>query len=424
VILRDPVHGLISFETPVEQIVVKLLDAREVQRLRRIRCLGAASLAFPGAEHSRFAHAVGSAFVMKRYLDRVRRYSSDIAACDRVDDDAARVALAAALLHDLGHGPFSHTFEAVVPTGVSHEEWTSRILLDPSTDVHRILAEIDPQMVVAVERLVHGHSAVPHLSRAVSGTFDVDRCDYLVRDSHMTGVRYGLLDLDWLLAALRLHLAPGAASASLAVDGEKGLTAVEGFFLARLYMYRQVYLHKAVRAAEAVLRALFRRLGEIGPPDDTPAALAAMLRRDEVEVSAYLELDDCGLEEALRRWSDASDPVLRDLAVRLRERRLFKTLRIRGDVPIEEARARLDAVMRARGVEPSWLGWIDRVEIDAYAEDEALLVVSGGRLVRLLDASPLLRGLSRETFVHYRAIFPPEVRADVRAALADVAERA
>jgi HD superfamily phosphohydrolase len=424
VLLRDPVHGLISFETPAEQIVVKLLDAREVQRLRRIRCLGAASLAFPGAEHSRFAHAIGSAYVMKRYLDRVRRYSSDIAARDRVDDDAARVALAAALLHDLGHGPYSHTFEAVVPTGASHEQWTSRILLDPGTDVHRILAEIDPKMVVEVERLVHGRSAIPHLSRAVSGTFDVDRCDYLVRDSHMTGVRYGLLDLDWLLAALRLHVAPGAASASLAVDGEKGLTAVEGFFLARLYMYRQVYLHKAVRAAEAVLRALFRRLGEIGPPEGTPPALAAMLRRADVDVGAYLELDDCGLEEALRRWCDAKDEVLRDLALRLRSRRLFKTLRIRGDVAVDEATARLDAVMRARNVSPSWLGWIDRVEIDAYAEDEALMVVSGGRLERLLDASPLLRGLSRETFVHYRAIFPPEVRADVRSAFADLAERA
>jgi HD superfamily phosphohydrolase len=101
VILRDPVHGLISFEGATEEIVVRLLDTAEVQRLRRIRCLGPASLAFPGAEHSRFAHAVGAAFVMKRYLESVRTLSDDIPAADRVDDDTARIALAAALLHDL-----------------------------------------------------------------------------------------------------------------------------------------------------------------------------------------------------------------------------------------------------------------------------------------------------------------------------------
>ena len=144
VILRDPVHGLISFEGEVGNVVARLMDTREVQRLRRIRALGHASLAFPGAEHSRFAHAVGSAHVMKRYLDRVRRLASDIPASDRIDDDMARVALAAALLHDIGHGPFSHTFEAVLPDARAHEEWTSSILLDPETEVHQSVARDRP----------------------------------------------------------------------------------------------------------------------------------------------------------------------------------------------------------------------------------------------------------------------------------------
>lgn len=421
VILRDPVHGLISFEGPVEGVVEQLMNTREVQRLRRIRALGHASLAFPGAEHSRFGHAVGSAHVMKRYLDRVRRLASDIPASDRIDDDMARVALAAALLHDVGHGPFSHTFETVLPEARAHEDWTSSILLDPDTEVHAVLHQLDPSVPALVEGLVHGRSPIPHLARAVSGTFDVDRCDYLLRDSYMTGVRYGLLDLDWLLAALRLYLPPGGQAATLAVDGEKGLTAVEGFFLNRLYMYRQVYLHKAVRAADAVSRALFLRLRHLGPVPGTPPALEALLRGRTVSTGAFLELDDSSLQAAVRSYVDGPDEVLRDLARRLRDRRLFKTLRLRADVPPELAKQRLDEVLRDAGVPPEYSGGVDRVHIDAYLEDEALMVLSSrGTPQRLLDASPVMHGLSQETFVHYRALFPGELRETVSEALADL----
>lgn len=420
-ILRDPVHGLIAFDGEVESVVVRLLDTREVQRLRRIRSLGAASLAFPGAEHSRFAHAIGSAHVMKRYLQRVARLSSDIPQRERIEPDDARVALAAALLHDLGHGPYSHTFEAVVPGALAHEDWTSRILLDRGSEVNAVLRSIDPTMPAKVERLIHGEHPIGHLARAVSGTFDVDRCDYLLRDSHMTGVRYGLLDLDWLLGSLRLDHAHGASAVTLTVDGEKGLTAVEGFFLARLYMYRQVYLHKAVRAAEAVLRSLFRRLARLGPQRGTPSPLAALLAGEPIDVAGYLDLDDHALESGLRAWSDSDDRQLAELATRLRERRLFKTLRLRKDVTVEQARERLAEVMRSAAIDGDQAS-IDRVEIDAYIEDATLMVRSGGRLERLLDASPVLRGLSRETFVHYRAIFPPEVRPQVAKAMADLAD--
>ena len=421
VILRDPVHGLISFEGPDEDVVRRLIDTCEVQRLRRIRCLGPASFAFPGAEHSRFSHAVGSAHVMKRYLGRIRRLGDDIPARDRVDVETGRVALAAALLHDLGHGPFSHTFEAVMPGPIVHEQWTSRLILDPDSEVHRVLHEIDPQMPRAVERLVFGQSSIPHLARAVSGTFDVDRCDYLMRDSYMTGVRYGTIDLEWLLRSLRLYLPPGATAASLAVDGEKGLTAVEGFFLGRLYMYRQVYLHKAVRAAETVMRALFRRLSEVGRQAPTPPALDALLRGESVSNGSFLELDDAALETAIAGYTGSDDELLRDLAGRLRRRRLFKTMRLRKDVSAEHALARLHEVLRATGAGPEYLGVVDRVEVDAYIEDETMMVIGGGgRLVRLLEASPVLHGLSQETFVHYRAIFPPEVREHVWTAMADM----
>jgi hypothetical protein len=421
VILRDPVHGLISFEGANHDVVLRLLETREVQRLRRIRCLGPASLAFPGAEHSRFAHAVGSTYVMKRYLARVRQLSHDIPQHDRIDADTERAALAAALLHDLGHGPLSHTFEAIVPQPFAHEQWTSMLLLDPDTEVHRVLAGYDPQLPRAVERLIHGKAAIPHLARAVSGTFDVDRCDYLMRDSHMTGVRYGSLDLNWLLQALRLYVPPQSAVASLAVDGEKGLTAVEGFFVGRLYMYRQVYLHKAVRAAEAVLKAMFRRLQELPPDPGTPPTLQALLEGRPADVAGFLELDDDALATAIRCYEHSGDRLLAELAARVRHRKLFKTLRVRADVPVAEAQARLTEILSEHGVAPTYVGSVDRVEVDAYVEDEALMVLNGGELVRLLEASPLLHALSRERFIHYRVVFPPQLRDEVRKGFADFA---
>ena len=420
-ILRDPVHGLISFE---HRLVAQLMDTREVQRLRRIRALGLASLAFPGGEHSRFAHAVGSAHVMQRYLERVRSLADELPAHDRLDAHWEVVALAAALLHDLGHGPYSHTFESVVPEARAHEDWTSQILLDPDTEVHQVLRRFDPQAPAAVEQLIHGRCPIRHLARAVSGTFDVDRCDYLMRDSHMTGVRYGLLDLDWLLASLRLYLPTGASAATLAVDGAKGLTAVEGFYLARLYMYRQVYLHKAVRAAEVTIRALFRRLSErIGAGEQvpgTPQPILDLFSRRTISTAAYLELDDTRLETALWHYTRDPDPVLSALAISLRERKLPKSIRLRDDVDADEVRSRLEPLLRAAGFEPRYFLAVDRVSVNAYVEDEALVVLSGARVQSLLEASLVMHGLASEVFVSNRVMFPAAVRESVAAAVEDL----
>jgi HD superfamily phosphohydrolase len=430
VILRDPVHGLISFSqrSAGHRLLVRLIDTREVQRLRRIRALGLASLAFPGGEHSRFAHAVGSAHVMQRYLERVRSLADELPPHDRIDSWWEAVALAAALLHDLGHGPLSHTFETVVPDARArtHEAWTTQIIMDPETEVHAVLREFDEQAPAAVERLIHGVCPIRHLARAVSGTFDVDRCDYLMRDSHMTGVRYGLLDLDWLLASLRLYLPAGASAATLAVDGAKGLTAVESFFLARLYMYRQLYLHKAVRAAEVTVRALFRRLGELfeadssDPAPGTPAALAQLFRGRDLSTREYLDLDDSALDTALWHYAAGADPILATLATALRERKLFKSVKLRDEVDDATVRARVDPVVAAAGFDPRYFAASDRVTTHAYVEDEALVVLSGPRVQSLLEASPLMHALSSQVFVSHRVMFPASVREAVSAAVEDL----
>ena len=410
--------------TAGHRLVVRLIDTREVQRLRRIRALGLASLAFPGGEHSRFAHAVGSAHVMQRYLERVRSLADELPAHDRIDPWWEAVALAAALLHDLGHGPFSHTFEAVLPDARAHESWTSQIILDPSTEVHAVLREFDARAPEAVERLIHGECPIRHLARAVSGTFDVDRCDYLMRDSYMTGVRYGLLDLDWLLGSLRLYLPAGASAATLAVDGAKGLTAVEGFFLARLYMYRQVYLHKAVRTAEVTIRALFRRLAERlrddgRPVAGTPAPITALFRGQTISTAEYLDLDDSALEVAMWHYARGDDPILAELAVALRDRKLFKSVKLRADVDDAEVRARVDPIVAAV-YDPRYFAATDTVQIKPWVEDEALVVLSGPRVESLRSASPVIAGLAAQTFVSHRLMFPAGVREAVSEAVEDL----
>lgn len=405
---------------------MRLMDTKEMQRLRRIRALGLASLAFPGGEHSRFAHAVGSAYVMARYLGRVWDLSHELPQCDRIDEETELIALAAALLHDVGHGPYSHTFETLLPGSPRHEAWTSQIILNPDTEIQRVLSDIDPQAPEAVEGLIHGRHPINHLARAVSGTFDVDRCDYLLRDSHMTGVRYGTLDLDWLLASLRLHsTTPDEASGQspvtvLAVDGGKGLTAVEGFFLARLHMYRQVYLHKAVRAAEVMVRALFQRLLELGAPAGTPPAMAKWLGGAKLNTQEYLSLDDQSLEVTWALYELHADPILSRLAAGIRNRRLFKSCSLDPKAEPAMLEARMAQLRAELGIEQSYMMVIDRTSTRIYDEDQALSVLGvDGTLSPMLKASPLLRGLANEDFIQCRAVFPAEHRGAVQAAFSD-----
>ncbi len=416
-ILRDPVHGLVAFDGADARVVPALLDTREFQRLRDVRALGVASMAFPGAEHSRFTHGIGAARVMARLLARVEPLAAELGVplSPQDHDDA----MAAALLHDLGHGPLSHLFEEVFPGMPTHEAWSSAAILDPDSGVHRVLASRDAGMPARVERLVHGIHPIPLLARAVSGTLDVDRCDYLLRDSHMTGARYGLFDLDWLLRALAVERT--AAGARLAVDGAKGLPAIEGYFLARLFMYQQVYFHKTTRAAEAVLRGVFRRVadlaGEGRGPSVMPPTLARLARGEALSSVEYLRLDDTVLWSAVSAWCDDPDPVLASLARRCRARALFKTAPLDGvdsayDDEIADA---MRACVRAAGFDDRYHASLDVVEVvpfeSASTDDEALRVLHAHRAPEPIErASFVLSRLAGTSLVRRHLIFPAEAR--------------
>ncbi|MEM7808210.1 MAG: HD domain-containing protein, partial [Planctomycetota bacterium] len=248
-VIRDPVHDVIAFQLADEadRLVFELLQCREVQRLRRIRQLGFASLAYPGADHSRYSHSLGVFATARQILDRLERDAFHLPPGDR------SATLAAALLHDLGHGPFSHVFERV--SGIHHEGVTRRLILDDTTDVHRTLIRFEttlPERVVALLEC-RGH---PLACDVLSSQLDADRLDYLLRDNLMTGSRYGRYDLAWLIQAMTV------AERRLAIR-RKGVSAAEAYLQARYHMYRHVYFHKVVRSAEGMVTLALRRARQL-----------------------------------------------------------------------------------------------------------------------------------------------------------------
>lgn len=424
-ILRDPVHGLLAFESEESRCVPRLLQTEPVQRLRRIRQLGVTSLAFPGAEHTRFAHALGTAHVMQRLLARLRDLHDELPYWQRVTSERAEDALSAALLHDVGHGPLSHLFESALPELPHHEHWSTEILLDPAGQVFQALSRADAGRPMRVAELVHGRGELPYLARAVSGVLDVDRCDYLLRDAHATGVRYGAFDLDWLLQSLRFGRGDDAVAPPLAVDGAKGLVAIEEFLLARFFMFQQVYFHKSTRAAERMIKSALA-LGVACLADgvalaDAPRALVVAARGDRPSLGEYLDLDDAVVWQALHAWERAPHPVLADLCRRIRSRSLWKTIELFGEDATRPERA-LDVardVARAAGLDPAVYVQLDVAEDTPFCEDDAAPVVVSphGPPRRLSEVSFLLGRLAGETLSKTRIVLAPELREPTRRAL-------
>jgi uncharacterized protein len=438
VLLRDPVHGLVTFERDEEAIVLKLLDTPEVQRLRRIQQLGLTCLAFPGAVHTRFAHAIGAAHVMTRFVARMREVHHSLPFWQQLTSERARDAIAAALLHDVGHGPFSHLFEDALaaaqrfangdqpgaPSTLHHEDWTERILLDDSTEVHRVLSEQDPDLPRRVAGLIRGRHPLPYLACAVSGTFDVDRCDYLLRDAHGTGVRHGEYDLPWLFRSLRLD--HSADAPGLAIDGTKGLSAIESFILARLFMFQQVYFHKSTRAAECLIRMILARaasqLRDGARLSDVPPGLLSLAQNRNLSLGQYLELDDGVLLETFNCWRNSKDPILADLCQRLRGRDLFRTIELFGEntQPKQRAEAyqKVRAIASEAGLDPDFYTELDLAIDTPYSDDSTLAVLfprSAPR--RPAEVSFVLDRLRDETLTRVRLIFASELKERVSMAL-------
>jgi uncharacterized protein len=222
--LRDPVHGLITFDPadPFENLIWRLLDTPEFQRLRRIKQLGFSELVYPGATHTRFAHCVGVFNTARELVIHLKRLLGT-----RFDEERSKVAICAALLHDLGHGPFSHTFEGVEKSRgkeKSHEKWTTEII-DGDTEIGRTLKEHSADLCASVTKLLSQEYPSDIYSSVVSSQFDADRIDYLRRDKFMTGTDHGGFDWAWLFNNLEVE------KLTIGGDGEQDFVEIEGLIL-------------------------------------------------------------------------------------------------------------------------------------------------------------------------------------------------
>ena len=333
-IIRDPVHNLVTFEdSTCDRLLLDLINTREFQRLRRIKQLGFSQLTFPGADHSRFAHSIGVMHIARKMLERVSRICP---VC--IDDDQRMVVLAAALLHDVGHGPFSHAFEKI--TGDNHEMRTLEIITTEGTEVNTVLKGVSKDLPDRLQVFfdediedadVASALVSPYLTQIVSSQLDADRFDYLLRDSYSTGSDSGRFDLEWLIEHLE-------------VDGNKGrfylqskaLYAAEAYVFGRYHMYRTVYYHKTTRAGEVMLKKLFRRYKALMEGADSDAAKTAIVPNapsavcrafsSNIALDEYLLLDDHTMTEFAKACTQCSDNVMATLARGLLERKLFKAV--------------------------------------------------------------------------------------------------
>ena len=410
---RDPLHNIISLDesVPDDRLIVELIDSAEFQRLRRIKQLGIAMFTYQGAEHSRFTHSIGVMHQMTRTLNL-------LGAHHEISDEARVVGRAGALLHDLGHGPFSHVIEKVFR--FHHEDWTRRIVLDEGTEVNRILRGYDKQLPARLDSLYRHDYSPAFISQLVSSQLDCDRMDYLLRDSLMTGAKYGIYDSEWVLHALKID----EQSNRVYVEA-KGLYAIEEYLQARYYMFRQVYFHRTLRSAEAVLVSTLNRARELIEQNALGfrlrgSAFEKMLMGEEVSTVEYLLLDDADLTFHLKQWTQDADPVLSDLASRFIHRRLFKAI----DLDIATGRAEsflslAEQVIRRAGFDPEYYLVLDRAADVPYygyyspvgVDPKSLIYIETGgpqSVIReISEVSEVVRGM--RGYRIDRVCFPAEV---------------
>jgi hypothetical protein len=418
-IYRDPVHNIIRLRTTSDEgrLMVRLIDSFEFQRLRRIKQLGLALYTYQGAEHSRFAHSLGVLHLMTRVLDRLGEFYTI-----REEDRAA--ARAAALLHDVGHGSFSHVMEKVL--GFHHEAWSVEAILSGETEIGSVLRAYSADLPRRVASIIEGKFQPAWMAQLVSSQLDVDRMDYLLRDSLMTGAKYGIYDLEWVVNALAVD----EHSDRIYVTA-RGLYAVEEYLQARYYMFRQVYFHRTLRSAEAVLRSLLRRALELLEAGEEVwcaprTAFEKFLRRSPLTLADHMEMDDSDVLFHVKQWQHARDEVLSDLARRFVGRRLFKAIDL--DMPDAERAGFLSSArdaVAARGFKPEYYFIEDHASDVPYysyytaegAEPKARIYVEDGyahpRIREISEVSDAVRGL--RSYRLHRVCFPPEVKEEIYA---------
>lgn len=409
-VFRDPVHDYIHVQY---QVILDLIDSREFQRLRRIKQLGTSSYTFHGAEHTRFTHSLGVYEIARRICDKFSRNFPMVVPGDGGWDDSERlVVLCAALLHDIGHGPYSHTFERIFET--DHEAITVAIITSEETEVNRILKQVSFDFPEKVATVIQKTYPNPQVVQLISSQIDADRMDYLLRDAYYTGVNYGTFDLTRILRVIR----PYNEGISFQISG---MHAVEDYIVSRYQMYMQVYFHPVSRSMEVILNHLLKRAKELYLSPDyefqSPVQLLAPFFEKNFSLTDYLNLDDGVLNTYFTQWRTEKDPVLSDLAHRFLDRHVFKSVSfdLATDLDIIE---KMKMLITEAGYDTDYYTALNNsfdLPYDFYRPEtvntrtQIELVQADGSFIELSKASDIVAAITGKTRGDERFYFPKEL---------------
>jgi len=400
-ILNDPVHGFITIPG---DLIFGLMNHPCLQRLTRIRQLGLTYLVYPGALHTRFNHAIGAMHLMDEAIEVLRQKGV------AVTSDEKQAALIAILLHDVGHGPFSHALEHSLIQHVSHEDISLKLM-------ESLNREMNDQLKTAIE-IFTGNYPKHFLHQLVSSQLDVDRLDYLTRDSFFTGVSEGVIGTERILKMMTI------SGDDLAVE-EKGIYSVERFIISRRLMYWQVYFHKTVVAAEQMLISVLKRVHDLalnGIQVFAPPALTFFLGKDnnitnlnEETLSHFIDIDDSDILSSLKVWQYHNDPVLSRLSANLLNRNLFKVVIDAKPISKQNEDDLLNRISKQYAISKSDAHYFlsyGEIENNAYEPgvDKIWISYKDGSRKDVAEASDQLsQGVISKTVVKYFLCYPKEI---------------
>lgn len=401
-VLRDPIHGYIHVDL---QVVWDCINAKEMQRLRRIHQLGGDFQVYHTAEHSRFSHSLGVYEIVRRMvyeIDQLREALSDY---------EKAVAMLAGLLHDIGHGPFSHAFEGI--SMYKHEEYTVKIITENS-EIHQILAACDARLPEDVASIIQYRHPKECMNQLVSGQLDADRMDYLLRDAYFTGTSYGKFDLERILRTIRVKNGRIVVKAS-------GIHSVEDYIMARYHMYWQVYLHPVARSYETLLSILFRRMKEVFVLHPEYLSDVKMfhpfLCGADAGIDALYRLDESAALYGFSELVSCRDEILRDIAYRLLNRKLFEYVTLK----YPEDLKRIQLHVQALGYDSDYYVYQDVVSQKPYSPYKSnesghniWVLEESGKVKELSKASDIVRALTRADLKEESKIYFPEEKLHIK----------